>query len=461
MTENRSSSCRWNTTERAFSEALNSLVPKEGRLIVAFSGGCDSLALLVLCSNTVERARIVPVYVNHRLRPEQELEDEIALNRANCERLGLDLIVRTMDDGAVQNLSRLRRGGIEDAARALRYDLLEQERSRADASFILTAHHRDDQLETIIMRLSKGSPVSSLQGIRKTDPKRRIARPLLGFSRSELEGYLNEKGFRWSTDSTNSDASFSRNHVRNEVIPSIRAIWPEFEASILKLGEESSRLYGDLELQDLSQSVETKVFEGLDAASRTLVLYGMWDSLFPDRAMPLTLVDRVLSALSRGEDCNVGSNGALFTLYHGTLYLTDPSQDEVFSSFELRVKGTENNISLPGGLRFMSGDGAERMCADREHALALDPKLLGDDVVLRYVREGDRISLKDGSKMVLRLLQDMKIPSALRPRVPVLADKDGVFAVFAGAFGGRDRISSKFITSLARIEIPIYIVFKG
>ena len=450
-----------NSTEKAFSEKLLPLLPDGAKVIVAFSGGCDSLALLSMCVSVLERGRVLPVYVNHNLRPHDELEKEIGLNRYNCSLLGVKLTERTLEKGRVRSLASKRGGGLEDAARALRYEILQSEREAEGASFILTAHHRQDQIETVLMRLSAGSPATSLAGISAFDPNRLIIRPLLDFDRSQLEEYLVSRGLKWSTDSTNSDALFERNHVRNEVIPAIKAIFPGYEKTLLNLSEQVRTELEKLDFGSLSTDrIPLDSFEGKSALQRMAMLFGMWDHVFGEKELPMSLVDRVLRALEEKEDCTEGSNGALFSIYHGDLYLTDPQADEQFLSFEQKLDhGKDTTVILPGDLVLWTGDDAEGL--GDEKSVRLDSSLFKGDAVIRFAREGDRIRLKDGSKQVKRLLQDMGVPPFLRSRVPVIADSDGLCAVFGRLYGGKDRICVKFRTSLVGSPFPLYIVTKG
>ena len=449
-----------NSTEKAFSEKLLPLL-SDRKVIVAFSGGCDSLALLSLLVSTIGKDRVIPVYVNHNLRPEDELQREISLNRHNCQILGLQLVERALEKGEVSTLSQKRGGGLEDAARALRYEVLQKERTAHDADFILTAHHRQDQIETILMRLSAGSHATSLAGISAFDKKRHIIRPLLDFSRSELEEYLKDKGLDWSTDSTNSDACFERNRIRNEVIPEIQAIFPEYENALLNLSEQVGKGLRNMDSGLLSTDrIGLECFEGKDALCRMAMLFGMWDFTFGEKELPMSLIGRVLDALEEGKDCTEGSNGALFSIYHGYLYLTVPNADDEYLSFEQKlVPGKDQTIMLPGGIVLRIGSFAEGLGDGK--TLRLDSTSFGENAHVRFVREGDRIRLKDGSKQVKRLLQDMGIPAFLRNRVPVIADSDGVCAVFGRLYGGKDRICVKFITSLVGNPFPLYIVSKG
>ena len=471
-----------NSTERAFSERIIPLVGENTQVLVAFSGGCDSLALLALCAATLGKTCVDAVYVNHRLRPADELKKEISLNTVNCRKLGVPLAVCELDEGEVASLAAQRGGGTEEAARILRYRILEKERQRTGSTWILTAHHRQDQVETILMRLSNGSPATTLGGIKEKDESRHLVRPLLGFSRAELEEYNRGLGLEWSNDSTNSDACFSRNSVRNDVIPAIRAIWPGFEDAVFKLGEEagmcnegnqgSSGNQGNKgnQVPSISIPYDLSAFAGMSAAQRMAVLFCLWDGTFGERELPMTLMARVLDAvadyLEDGKDATVGANGGIFTLHHGRLYLTDPEEDGKLAGFCVQIDAEKSRtVILPTGRTFRSGtDALEYMKTNGipdDTALRMDPGLFRGRSVIRFAKEGDRIRLKGGWKTVGRLLQDMGIPKVLRCRIAVIEDEEGICAVFGKAEGGRDRICVKFRTSLARNDFPLYIVTKG
>ena len=458
-----------NSTERAFSEKTSSLIGKDAKVIVAFSGGCDSLALLALCRNTMDPKDITAVYVNHRLREKGELEAEIRLNRENCRTLGINLIIRELDEGGVEALAAQRGGGTEEAARILRYRILEEERHRAGAIWILTAHHLQDQAETILMRIRSGSPSTTLTGIREKDDARHLARLLLQSTREELERYNNENNLQWSTDSTNTDARYSRNAVRNDLMPAIRDIWSGAEQALTELGKEAEKLNGSQNTQP-TNPYGIAALTDKTTSERMAVLFSLWDSVFTDRELPMTLMSRVLDAISEyeenGRDSTVGAGGGIFTLYHGKLYLTDPEEDRTYSTFCISIDpGTPQEKTLPGGLVFRTHEQAEghakQVKADEEKLLRLDNSLFNGETILRFAREGDRIKVKGGWKTLGRLLQDMGIPAVLRCRIPVLEDRDGICAVFGSCYGGRDRIAVKFRSSLARIGFPLYIVSKG
>ena len=447
-----------NSTEKVFSEAIVQYLSEDSKVLVAFSGGCDSLALLVLCSKVLGNKRTVPVYVNHNIRQKAELEREISLNKDNCKRLGLDLIVRTLDPGQVDDLSKTRKGGTEDAARILRYEVLEEERQKNNCSVILTAHHKDDQIETVVMHLRSGSPMTSLRGISVFDEKRCLLRPLLGLSRNDLEDYLRTLNFSWSLDSTNEDESYRRNEVRSSVIPQVKKTWPDFEKEVIGLQSQAKKAFETAEPVDANDnSIGLKELRNKDLTGRVLSLYAMWDSVFENKDLPMTLLDRVLDAVSEGRDCSVGSNLAVFHIYHGRLYLEDPAQNKEFENYSQVFETSEKQtICLPGDMKLCIG-----FEGDDPLLLRMNPVKFSGQTRIRFAKEGDFIRLKDGKKMVLRLLQDMKIPPHLRLKVPVIEDEKEVCAVFGSVFGGKDRICVKFRTSLAPNDFPLYIVTKG
>lgn len=464
-------SCSMNTIEKDFSDTITAMLPRVADsgngLVVAFSGGCDSLALLCLAVEALGRGRVFPVYVNHNLRSSDELGREVLLNEANCRRLGVKLEVCTLEEGKVLALAHSRRCGTEEAARILRYEALESKRLEHSCFAVATAHHRRDQVETVAMRLSAGSPVGSLRGIARFDLLRHLVRPLLSFDRTDLEEYLAAKGFEWSTDSTNADSSYSRNRFRNDVLPNVRSLWPSCDERFLSLSCAAAKAVEGFEPSKLGMEIgqgcvwtRTSVFDGMNPACRTMALFCIWDAVMGDVDLPMTLAMRVLKALEVGDDCRIGANGGVFSLYRGRFGLSKENQLDG-SGFERVFDPNEAQcIELPHGLSFKSGlfamDATTGM--DRSGMLFLNPNAFNGKVCIRFAREGDCIRLKGGRRMVRRLLQDMKIPVDLRPMVPVLVDGDGVCAVFGGVFGGVDRICVKFRTSLAPNSFTLYIV---
>ena len=186
-----------------FENAVNRLnVAPATRILLAVSGGPDSLAMLLL-ANTVMPDHIAAATVDHRLRP--EAADEAAFVAKLCADWNIVHRVLTPKHPITGNL--------QSAARIARYALLEQAADELDCELIATAHHGDDQLETLLMRLARGSGVDGLAGIRARNG--RIIRPMLSFSKAELEQICTDAGVKPVRDPGNEDANFDRIAMRH------------------------------------------------------------------------------------------------------------------------------------------------------------------------------------------------------------------------------------------------------
>ena len=187
-------------------------------LVVGLSGGGDSVALLdALVTLQASRGlRAIAAHLDHGLRPDSAADAEFC--RSLCQELDV-----TFRSGAadVQARAARERGGIEQAARRERYAFLNSVRRETGATAIAVAHTRDDQAETLLLRLLRGAGATGLGGMRSR--RGRIVRPLLGVSRDEVRAHLRARGLAWREDPTNSDLKRVRNRIRHELVPYLEA----------------------------------------------------------------------------------------------------------------------------------------------------------------------------------------------------------------------------------------------
>jgi tRNA(Ile)-lysidine synthase len=195
-----------------------SLFRENERVLVGFSGGADSLALLCVM-HTLLGKNVYAFHVNHMLRGKEADEDELFCKRF-CEQKGISFNSERID---VASLARALHGGgaIEETARDARYAALFRESERIGASKIALAHTASDNTETVIFNLSRGTALAGLRGI---PPKRahmsaEIIRPLILCTREEIEGYCLENSLPYRTDSTNADVHYRRNYIRKKIMP--------------------------------------------------------------------------------------------------------------------------------------------------------------------------------------------------------------------------------------------------
>jgi tRNA(Ile)-lysidine synthase len=188
--------------------------------IVAISGGPDSVALAAACRELVGQGRLRLAHLNHLLRGAESDADE-AFVRALTTKWQLPLDVERRDVAA---LARERGVGIEEAARQVRYEWLTEVAHHHSAAWIATAHNADDQAETVLHHILRGTGLAGLAGIaerRPLAPGIDVVRPLLSVPRAEIEAFLRIEGIEARTDASNADVRFTRNRLRHELLPQL------------------------------------------------------------------------------------------------------------------------------------------------------------------------------------------------------------------------------------------------
>ena len=200
------------------------LMEKESPVLVALSGGADSVALLLVLHNLGYKCQAI--HCNFHLRGEESNRDEEFVTSL-CKRLGITLDIVHFDTTEYAKSHGI---SIEMAARELRYDAFEKQRKLIDAQAIAVAHHRDDSAETLLLNLVRGTGIRGLRGIQPKNGY--IIRPLLCVGREDIIDYLKWRGQDFITDSTNLTSDYTRNKIRLEVIPKLAEINPSIKESL-------------------------------------------------------------------------------------------------------------------------------------------------------------------------------------------------------------------------------------
>ena len=447
-------------------------IDRKAKFAVAFSGGSDSLALLIALSDLLDPTRIVPLYVNHGLRRASELQEELALNRKNCKSLALTLTVLTLPEGSVAESSRQRGSGIEDAARLARYGRLEEACVALGCTYLATAHNADDQMETILKRVFQGSSISSLEGIvshlKGFSTPTTIIRPTLSLTHTQLQAYVVAKGFSWSEDSTNQMECYERNAMRKHLSPAILSLYPQAYAGVTRLTSRAKEVSQLLEsqtekaLQKVVLSKDAGIslddFLELEQAIRDTVLLSMFSYIAEGRKTQISYakvqqIRRELEVSTASSRWSIRSAKTVATLYGGWFSL---QVEAIPFNFCLPIDtiGDQEKIDLESGAVFSI------------HRESEDPLLLriaeGSLVhpILRSPMEGDRIELEGKTVLLSKLFSEWKIFPALQKQIPVLEDVKGIVAVFGRFLGGKDRLCTRGKTPLAGRTTNIYSVSK-
>lgn len=221
------------------------LLPSEGRLVLGVSGGADSVALLHAMHeiNTLRNHpwKLHVGHLHHGIRAGAADEDAQFVKDLAAE-LGLPVTIEQVD---VPGLAKVRQMSIEEAAREARYAYLERLCLHTESRYILLAHHADDNAETVLHRVLRGTGLRGLAGIAPVrllspDSDIRVVRPLLKFRKEEVVAFLRERGLKWREDHTNTQTSLTRNRIRHEVLPLLETkINKQVKEALLRLAEQA------------------------------------------------------------------------------------------------------------------------------------------------------------------------------------------------------------------------------
>jgi tRNA(Ile)-lysidine synthase len=240
---------------------IESLGLRDSAVLVGVSGGADSVALLRGLRALAESAglRIVAAHLNHGMRP-GAADHDAAWTAALCGRLGISIVLEKLDVPAYASEHRL---NIEEAARTVRYQFFDRAARTENCPCVAVAHTADDQVETVLHHLLRGTGLAGLRGIqavRSLAQGLKLVRPLLRIRRAQIEEWLGKIAQDFCTDATNADESRTRNRIRHSVLPSLeRELGPQIRDALLRLAEQAGELQSTI--QELAESLLNRCLE--------------------------------------------------------------------------------------------------------------------------------------------------------------------------------------------------------
>ncbi len=386
---------------------LDDFLKKGDTVLVAVSGGADSVCLLhLMCRLRAPwNLNLICAHVNHCLREEAD-DDAIFVERL-CKKWEIPFVMQKIDVG---KLAKEQKISVELAGREARYTFFKS----IDANLIVTAHTKNDAAETVLLHLVRGCGLSGLCGIpRKRDDG--IYRPILQFSRDQIEEYLSNHQIKWREDKSNQDVTYTRNKIRNEVMPRILEMNPAFL-------DTAERMTTILTAENVFMCESAKQYNCISNKDGVYYI-----SLMRLMEMPIALQKRVISDISENAD-EVQSildlakkeNGKQISLSGGRIAEKD------YNEIAIYVPKTQytNAVKLPqtGEVQF----GNYRITVGND-GLSLPDK----EYWIRTRRNGDCFSPEGvrGHKKIKDFFNEKKIPRRLRDEIPLITHNDKIAAV--------------------------------
>ncbi|MDD5127327.1 MAG: tRNA lysidine(34) synthetase TilS [Dehalococcoidales bacterium] len=429
--------------ERARNFFLETGLTSPGKLLVAVSGGADSVCLLHVLYGLREELGIDlhVAHLNHRLRG-VDSDADARYVAGLARRLGIPATIESADVAAYRKQHRL---SLEEAAREVRYSFLAETAKRIGAERVAVGHTSDDNIETILLHLVRGSGTRGLRGLqplsrwRHSGNRLTIIRPLLKMSRAETAAYCRQHRLKPRLDTSNLSLSPLRNRIRHKLLPLLRSYNPQVGAALLRTANiaadelaffeaETASLWKEVaEKRKNTIILNKEKLLALPAALQRHLLRAAFAKLLADlKDIEAQHIEEMRSALDKPAGKFVTLPGGLVFIVEYDRYLlgADPAALSPFpplsGEYALKIPGTTR---LPGWRIEATITDANQAMETDSFAACLDFDRTGDELSLRPRRPGDRFQpLGMGQpKKLNQFMIDAKVPQGWRPRIPVVS----------------------------------------
>ena len=403
-----------------FNENLNELITNEiaslgvTKFTIALSGGVDSMVLLDLLSKAKRSSDVIKaIHINHNLH--ESSNEWVDFVKDACKRYKLPLIIESINP-------KQEGFGLEAEAREQRYKKFKE--IILDNECLLTAHHLDDQIETTLFRIFRGTGLDGLRSIRKKAKfgKGLLCRPLINIPREAIEQYAKLNDIKWIEDPSNNNIYFDRNYLRNNIVPSIKKRWPNAQKTITRLSslaENNQKLLHELAKEDIGEIEKFNVLDiGILSNKSSLRINNIFRFMILKNKMgipSLKVLENGIETLinAKSDSPIITWDGFSIRRYKNTLYFFNPDlkQDEIrplkmkwFIDETINLGGNRGSIQA----RFIKGQGI---------ALNKCPKSLE----IKYRKGGEQIKPSGHkiTKSLKNLFQENNVLPWVRDQIPL------------------------------------------
>jgi tRNA(Ile)-lysidine synthase len=402
----------------------------DSKIVVAYSGGVDSTVLLHALAQHKNDHAISALHINHDLYPEADVWQGIA--EQNCRELGIAL--QTVKLHAKKQAGE----SIEAWAREQRLKVF-AEKLPASA-YLLTAQHADDQTETILLQLFRGSGAKGLMGMPKEKPLGQgfLARPLLAVEKQDILDYAVQHKLNWAEDHSNQNTRFDRNFLRQEIMPKLKQRWPALNKTCARTASHLAELDGMRAAYNAAPTLNIQELQHATTPQQKQIIRS-WLEQNGFSMPPTTKLEEILnSVIPAREDANpeVTWNNTHIRRYQSELYVLKPEELISLEGMEFEWDGTPLELPHGAGLVVLSGTRvacnatptvgaafyAARSCVAR-HMYHIELTNFPAKICFRTTGAKVKIAGRP-SKTLKSFFQEMKVPPWQRGRIPFLAQND-------------------------------------
>ena len=376
---------------------LERLLKKDDIVVVGTSGGPDSMCLLHLLSELKFNVKVIVAHVNHKLRKESEIESDFVKDYA----LKHNFIFEYME------IKEYNHDNLESEARCKRYDFFNKLCVKYKANFLMTAHHGDDLVETILMRIVRGSSLNGYGGFRRESDmdSYKLIRPLIEVTKADILKYMDNNNYKYYVDKSNYSLDYTRNRYRADVLPFLKAENPLVHLKFLKFSSEID-----------------KASKFIDAYVKELIINLKSDKGYKIKELIKLdefLLEKVIEYI-------------LYEAYDNDLYKVGYTHIKliiklIFSDKSNGYVNLPNNYSARKDYNYLSITKLE-LSGEFYYVLRLNSKHIKLPIIVRSRHNGDKIEVKNlgGTKKVKDILIDEKVKMSQRNNFPIVTDSNDV-----------------------------------
>lgn len=410
-------------------------------LLVAASGGMDSSVLCELCAEAGVHFTIL--HCNFSLRDRESDRDQEFVEGLG-KRYGVPVLVKNFDTNAFALEQKI---SIQEAARILRYQWFEETRQVQNAAATLLAHHANDAIETMLMHFFRGTGLEGLTGIPNKVEAYHCLRPLLSFTRAQIEAFAQERRLQWVQDSSNESSKYTRNFFRNEVLPLIQKKYPQAEQNLmanLRRFHQTNLLHQEM-LADLKKKITTQKSDELRIPVKQLLAYA-------ETSFPYELIKDYGFGEKQVPDliklCNATSGKYIqneaFQIIRHRHWLIITTRHEKGAT--IAIEKGEKEVRFSGGVLELKEINRAKISIDTESHLAqLDAAQIEFPLLLRPWKEGDYfypLGMRKKKKLA-RFFIDQKLSKPQKEKIWIIESAQRIVWILGYRIDDRFKITEK------------------